>query len=332
MSRLNAVFWPGLALAALALATIGVPGRQAPASADALQAAPALSISNCMTVSEGDQFDVDITAEGVGSLLAWEVYFAYNRNLLEVIGRNVSHLLATGGNNRVHDFSDPVPNSTGFYRMAAADLSDSSETKEPTGVLVRLTLRAKAKGVSPSSIYRGDYDGNGSVDFGPTLTATGPSHVGDTDGDGRFDGVIHSGQIAIGTDCVQPAPVIQPDDIGGTNPPGDTQPTDGGSQDGGGTEPLLDTTDGEDPGAGNESANNSEDAGSANNGEETNENTGVAGLSDETGAQPRNNPERPDPPSEGGSGILPLALIIAGLAVAAGGGITYVLIRSTRPL
>jgi hypothetical protein len=279
-----------------------------------------------MRVSEGDQFDVDITAEGVGSLLAWEVYFAYNRNLLEVTGKNVSHLLATGENNHVVDFSDPVPNSTGFYRLAAADLSDGSAATLSTGVLVRLTLRAKAEGVSPSAIYRGDYDGNGSIDFGPTLTAPDRSHVGDTDGDDRFDGAIHSGQIAIGTDCVQPAPVIQPDDIGGTNP-GDTHPSDPGSDDPGNTEPGSENPV-EDP-TETDPENNPDTDATTNNGDEPRDNTSVAGRTGETrGAQGSNNAGT-NSSSGGGSGVLPLALIIAGLAVAAGGGITYVLIRST---
>jgi hypothetical protein len=316
----------GVGVLALALSSGGSIAR---AANSGLQSAPTLLVNDCVEVSVGDRFDVNINARGASSLLAWEVYFAYNRNLLEVISRDVQQLLSTGREANVVDVSDPVPNSTGFYRMGAADLGPG-DTPKRGDVLVRLTLQAKAEGVSPSTIYRGDYTGDGVIDFAPILTAAGAQYLGDTNGDTFFDGTISSGQIAIGTGCVQPAPVLQPGESASVpEPPEDSleevsgpEPTADPSDEGPG--PGSDEGDGGDgdpgePGDADPNDAGSQDQSSENNVDETSNN-------DEDAQQTRD----PKTPSSGGvgGGLVPWVIIGLGVAVAGAGGITFYMIRA----
>jgi hypothetical protein len=310
-----------IAFCALALA-VGARTPPARAQGPGLQGAPALLVTNCLEVAVGEQFEFSIKASGASNLLAWEVYFAYNRHLLEVVGRDVHQLLNTGRQPNVVDVSDPVPNSTGFYRIAAADLGPG-DTPKQGDVLVMLTLQAKAEGVTPSNIYRGDYNGDGSIDFGPTLTGAGPQYLGDGDGDQRFDGTISSGQIAIGTGCVQPVPELQPGESAAVPAPV-------------GSETESEGTTGED-------TLNTEPDGSDTNNTEENTEPGADSNTEDTQASPvaaegaqtnnrggNDNPERnPQRPNEGGlgGGLVPWVLIGLGVAVAGVGGITFYLIR-----
>lgn len=321
------------ACSAIAFSLAFEPSR-AQARGDALQSVPSIRISPCIRVSPGEDFEVDIRARGVSNLIAWEVYFAYNRQLVEIVDKDVDMLLATGRGASVFDVSDPIPNSTGFYRMGAADVGSGGGPKQGE-VLVRLTLRAKAEGVTPATIYRDDYNLDGTIDYAPVLTAAGtpPAYIGDTNGDTLFDGNISSGQIAIGTDCVQPPPVLQPGESEGVpggpedEPGADSGPTsEGGAEDSEGAEtggvisesesgPAGDGEDGQDPGADDPG----EDADQA----------GERGSVDENGdpaGENRNDPQR----GEGGvgGGIVPWLLIGLGVAVAASGGITFYMIRA----
>jgi hypothetical protein len=149
----------------------------------------------------GDSFTVDIHAQNLTELLAWEVYFLYDKQIVEVVGRDVRIFLASYRGSSVIDFSDPLPNSTGLYRAAAADLGGSDAMETGTGVLFTLTLLAKNAGISPASISPFDYDEDGDTDFGPTLSSSGGRHISDVDGDDIFDGSITSGQIAVDVAC-----------------------------------------------------------------------------------------------------------------------------------
>jgi hypothetical protein len=298
-------------------------------AADPGQSGPSLLVSDCLEVDVGEQFDLTIKASGASSLLAWEVYFAYNRHLLEIMDRDVHQLLNTGRQPNVVDVSDPVPNSTGFYRIAAADLGPG-DTPKQGDVLVNLTLQAKAEGVSPSNIYRGDYNGDGSIDFGPTLTGAstgaGPQYLGDTDGDQRFDGRISSGQIAIGTGCVQPAPVLQPGESAAVpEPPGGNEPGD-----------QTSSEDPDDPSGAGPDADPSEEGSPGETGgnieEDVQPSPAVADASgsDATNSDGDESNANPRTPRESGigGGIVPWLLIGLGVAAAGAGGITFYLIRA----
>ncbi len=199
------------AITAAALALVGLAGtpvstRPNPAGA----AATGLSVPQCIQVDEGETFDVDIFVSDVSQLLAWDILYAYNHDVAEVVDKDVRRLLELLPNSNVLDVSDPLPNSTGIYRLGAADTGGPDAAESGSGILASLTLKAKQKGTSWSTVYRGDVDGNGTTDLGPTLSSIGGAHIGDVDGDGWFDGPITSGQIAVDTDCADTVPTPPP--------------------------------------------------------------------------------------------------------------------------
>jgi hypothetical protein len=197
------------ALAAVVIAGAGLAGMGSPSrQADAL--ATGLSLDKCISVETGDTFQVNIVVSDVSNLLAWDILYSYNQRIVEVIDRDVRQLLEQTPGSNVFDLSDPVPNSTGIYRLGAADTGGTGAAESGGGLLATLTLTAKSAGRSWSAIYRTDADGDGTIDIGPTLTALGGSHIGDSNGDSIFDGVIAGGQIAVDRACSNPAPTPPP--------------------------------------------------------------------------------------------------------------------------
>jgi hypothetical protein len=194
-------------VAVLGIVGVGLagPGNSARPPGAGAQAG-GLSVDKCVEVAKGDSFEINILVADVTNLLAWDVLYSYNRNVLEVTARDVRQLLAAQPSSNVFDLSDPVPNSTGTYRLGAADTGGTTAAESGGGVLATLTLRAKSAGISWSALYRADVDGDGTIDIGPTLTALGGAHIGDNNGDSVFDGVITSGQIAVDRECVNPVP------------------------------------------------------------------------------------------------------------------------------
>lgn len=176
------------------------------AAAMAFQSGASLEIDECIEVNEGDTIDLTISISGTPELFAWEIYFAYDRDLIEVVGRDVRLFLSEGSNSNVFDVSDPVPNSTGIYRLGAADVGLDSTAEAGSGELATIAVRAKAKGVSPAAIFKLD-----TIPLGPRLTGVGGTSIADFDGDGLFDGSIRSGQVAIGVSCDPVAPTPDPD-------------------------------------------------------------------------------------------------------------------------
>ncbi len=203
-----------LAPAALAAVSIAIGATAGWASGSPAPTASAvatgLSVEGCIEVEAGETFEVTILVADVTDFLAWDILYSYNRQIVEVTKRDVRHILEALPNSNVFDLSDPVPNSTGTYRLGAADTGGTEAAESGSGVLATLTLEAKQAGRSWSSIYRADVNGDGAVDIGPTLTALGGQHIGDTDGDGIFDGAISSGQIAVDRKCANPAPTAPP--------------------------------------------------------------------------------------------------------------------------
>lgn len=170
------------------------------------QVSTSLAVDDCLEMDEGGTAVVPIRIDSVDRLLAWEIYFAYDRNLVEVVDREVRLFLAAGPNSNVFNLSDPVPNSTGIYRLAAADVSLDGTAESGSGLLATVTVRALQEGVSPAAIFR-----DTSVGLGPRLSTVGGQPIGDTNGDDIFDGTIESGQIAIGRECDPVAPTASPE-------------------------------------------------------------------------------------------------------------------------
>ena len=189
------------------------------------QSGTALSTDACIEVDEGDVVLVPIYIDNSPALFAFEIYFAYDPDLLEVVDKDVRLFLSDGPNSNVFDFSASVPNSTGLYRIGAADVALGGTAETGDGTLATITLVARDAGVSPAAIARSP----GVI--GPNLTTVGGSKIGDSDGDDIFDGPISSGQIAIDTSCNPVAPTVKP---GIVQTPAPTQPpsTAGGSTNG----------------------------------------------------------------------------------------------------
>jgi len=210
---------------AFAIANLGLAGPDG-AGQEVMprQAGVSLSVPSCTTVSAGDTFTVSVFVSHLEDLLAWEVYFAFDRDILEVTGRDVRLLLAENDGSNVLDFSDPVPNVKGLYGLRAADLGSAGSAESGSGLLATVTLAAKKRGVSPATIARLDFSGDGNADLGPVLTRLGGSHIGDVDGDpgGIFDGAVISGQVAVDSPCLTPVPESSPQVPGATPKPGAT--------------------------------------------------------------------------------------------------------------
>jgi hypothetical protein len=305
---------PAIVVAAAAAVSASPGGAPRPSAAGA--AAPALIVDQCIEVATKDTFDVDIFVSDVSQLLAWDLYYAFNSDVVEVIGKDVHRLLEVAPSSQVFDFSGPVPNATGLYHLAAADTGGAGAAENGSGLLATLTMRAKEKGVSWSALHKADVDGNGSFDIGPTLTALGPSHISDTNGDGYFDGAIRGGQIAVDQNCEKaaPTPTIAPGLIvvgsePGTTPvvnvePAETDSPSSSETQGGGAEETPTVTEG----AGNPSPTGSE--------------TVLRGGNNDIGR----------PPRAGDSGSSLATWLVGLLAGSAGLGVvlTYLVYRTRR--
>lgn len=206
---------PALAVAlTLALALGAGSAEAAPASQ---VPEPSLRVARCTEVEVGDTFTLYIWGNNVTKLLAFEVYFAYDPDVVRLDDKSVDEFLGSLSGSDVRDFSDPLPNDRGLYRMGASDLGSKAALEDGSGILVSLTITAVDEGISPASIDQIDFNDDGQGDTGPTITSfqTGRAvHMADARyDDGLFDGEIVSGQIAVGKPCVTPAPEPDKDKI-----------------------------------------------------------------------------------------------------------------------
>lgn len=163
-------------------------------------------IDPCVSVTRGDVFDVDLYIQEVDELLAWEVYIAYDPDVLEVTGRDTEMFLAANPGSSVLDVSGSIHNRDGLYRAAAADTSDPPTPDSGSGTLLRLSLKALRSGTSDLELIKRDIDGDGRIDLGPLLRNVDADPLGDTNGDAIFDGSIENAQVAVDTPCDDEAP------------------------------------------------------------------------------------------------------------------------------
>lgn len=153
---------------------------------------------SCISVSQGDSFQIDVIVEDVNDLLAWESYVSLDPSLLEVTDRDVDQFLDALLNSEVIDISDDVPSDDEHYRTGAANIGSPPQGGTGSGVLSRLTVRALAPGLASLSLGPIETE-VGLVE--PTLTAVDGSHIGDSDGDGFFDGPTLDASVAIDQPC-----------------------------------------------------------------------------------------------------------------------------------
>lgn len=159
------------------------------------------TVDPCVSVKKGDTFQVDVFVTDVSDLLAWEVYFSFDGDVVNVTDRDVQMFPAANAGSNVFDASDVLPSTGGLYRLGAADLSQPPAPDSGSGVLARLTLEAVGGGLSPAALTTLDANNDGKIDLGPQLSDSGLKPIGDTSGDGFFDGAILNAQIAVGRDC-----------------------------------------------------------------------------------------------------------------------------------
>ena len=175
----------------------------------------------CVSVHTDDTFEFDIVVSDVHELVAWELYLRFDPSIVEVVDADMDDT-----------FLDSNPGSSlikksefyvGRHFLGAADrrLLGASGS----GILARVTLHAKAPGTSNAEIFYFDFDGDGGDDFGPRLTDSEGTALGDVTGDRVFDGPTYHARIAVDESCdaAPPTPTLPPSPTpppgGGTAPP-----------------------------------------------------------------------------------------------------------------
>lgn len=165
--------------------------------------ATSLGVRNvCIAVSEGDVFDIDITANGVSDLAAWEAYLSLDTSIVNIVDRDVQFLLSSVGEGNTFDTSESVPEDAGDdgrFRIGGAIITDPPVGASGSGVLARLTVKATGSGVTDLSV-RPIQTGAGNP-VGPVLTNVDARQLGDSDNDSYFDGPTLDAAIAVGEEC-----------------------------------------------------------------------------------------------------------------------------------
>ena len=198
-----------LALAALAAAiltdAIGTaqqgPGIGVDADPSGNTATSLGTIDSCVSIDKGDEFQVDVVVTNVSDLAAWEVYFSFDGDVVNVTDRDVKMFLAANPGSDVFDASDQLPSTGGLYRVGAVDIRKPPAPDSGSGVLARLTLKAVGPGLSPIALTTLDANNDAKIDLGPQLTTTEAQAIGDADGDGFFDGPLLDALVAVDRDC-----------------------------------------------------------------------------------------------------------------------------------
>lgn len=154
----------------------------------------------CVEVDSGDTFDIDITAENVEDLSAWEAYLGFDNSIVHVVDRDVQMFLTSSPAANAFDLSASVPHDSDTpYRVGAANIADPPEGVSGSGVLARLTLEAVGPGVTELSIGMQQSDIGQAA--GPTLTDVNANQIGDSDGDAFFDAPILGANVAVDESC-----------------------------------------------------------------------------------------------------------------------------------
>ena len=198
--RVQRVAGVGLSLALAILAALAVgQGRSAAQSPStttlAIDTDPAGNtatslgtIDACRAVATGERFDVDVVVADVPPIAGWDSYLTFDGSVVRVVAVDVNLFLAAATGSSVANLSDPLPNSSGKHLVASVDLAAESQ-ESGSGVLGRLTLEAVGPGVSQLGLDE------------PELINMDRNYIGDTNGDGYFDGPLLTGEIRVDQSC-----------------------------------------------------------------------------------------------------------------------------------
>lgn len=158
-------------------------------------------IEDCLSVSAGDQFSVDVVIREVTDLLAWELSLEYDGAVLTVVDQDVKMFQGANEGSSPVDISAKLPNDTGSHSLSAFESSDPPSPDSGSGVLARVTFEATADG--ETEIHLGQHDANddGTLDRGTLLKNVDAEVIGDSNGDGFFDGDVERAIVVVGDDC-----------------------------------------------------------------------------------------------------------------------------------
>lgn len=225
-----------LALALAFILASHVRAQQGPSFAidagpDGNDATTVGDIEDCVEVSSGDQFQVDIVVEDIEDLLAWEMYLDYDPDVVIVVNQDVKLFQAANEGSSILDLSDNIPDESGFHAVRAVDSADPQATDSGSGVLARVTFEAVGAGNSDISFGDRDINSDGAIDRATLLRDSNAEPMGDEDGDSFFDGDMTGAQVAVDEDCPAGSVVAEPALTSGTPTP---LPTAGGGGGNGG--------------------------------------------------------------------------------------------------
>ena len=147
------------------------------------------SIEACTSISSGSSTTIDLFITDVSDLLGWNTDILYDSSLIAITNINVRMFQAADGHSNVFNASNPTPDSDGSFYASAVDLNAPPYEDSGSGVLARITVSALAPGISPLTVSN------------PTLTDVNGQPIGDTDGNGIFEGSIFNAEIAIDGPC-----------------------------------------------------------------------------------------------------------------------------------
>ena len=125
-------------------------------------------VNGCARVEPGAQIDVDFVVDAIPEdrpIMGYQYEFRYNPDLLEVVGAHYDLMLAAVGAYEPFadsDITDQLPDSDGSFGLIVLDFASQAAVPEANlleanvergkGVLARITLRAKAPGVSAVTV------------------------------------------------------------------------------------------------------------------------------------------------------------------------------------
>jgi hypothetical protein len=158
-------------------------------------------LEDCISVSAGETFQIDMVIRDVTDLLAWEASLDFDPAVVWVVGHDVKLFQEANDGSSVIDISSQLPDNSGFHTLSAFESSDPPAVDTGSGVLARLTLEARAQGQSLLRFGTLDINSDGVQDRGTLLKDTDADVIGDDNGDDFFDGERQDAMVAVGDDC-----------------------------------------------------------------------------------------------------------------------------------
>jgi hypothetical protein len=158
-------------------------------------------IENCLGVTAGDRFDVDVIIRDVTDLLAWEMSLDYDGAVLTVVDQDVKMFQGANEGSSPVDISAKLPDDSGSHSLSAFESSDPPSPDSGSGVLTRVTFEATADGETEIHLGQRDANDDGTLDRGTLLKDVNAEVIGDTNGDGFFDGESEPALVVVGDDC-----------------------------------------------------------------------------------------------------------------------------------